>query len=119
MCNENMEKLESENCSEISNVIQGSAWKSPKNKFGNKIVIPFCIYHDDFDNQTTHVFFFASLCLLFGDNKTMNKLMGLTQCLIKVGFCRICSCTVKDSKIMIKEDSTKLQTLKIMLWRRL
>lgn len=48
-----MDTLESENFMEISNVVQGSAWKSRKMLFGNKIVIPYCIYHDDFEPGNT------------------------------------------------------------------
>lgn len=63
----------------------------------------------EIDNQKTQVFF--SLCLLLGDNKAMNEVMGITQCFIKNGFCRMCSCTIKEIKKMVKEDPTKPRTV--------
>lgn len=181
-CKANMDRLETENGSVISNIIQGSSWKNRKHLFGNNIVIPYCLYHDDFEpgnslgansgvqalssffvhfptlpahiatslenifpilscktsqkkygfdqilqptiaelqileaegivleinNESVHVFF--SLCALLGDNKALNELMGITQCFIKNGFCRICSCTVDESKSMIIEDPDKIRT---------
>lgn len=52
-CKSYMDKLESESSSDISNIIQGSSWKTRKRSFGDKIVIPFCLYHDDFEPGNT------------------------------------------------------------------
>lgn len=51
-CKSNMDRLELD-CSEISNVIQGTAWKNRKEAYGNKLVIRYCIYHDDFEPGNT------------------------------------------------------------------
>lgn len=182
-CQLYMETLENDRSDIMSNVIQGTSWKIRKERFGNKMVIPFCLYHDDFEPgntlgansgvQALSSFFvhfptlpphiatalenifpifscktaqkkygldkilhpiieelqrieeegiileiadkkiqvFFSLCLLLGDNKALNEMMGITQCFIKNGFCRICSCTVEESKYLCKEDSSKLRTV--------
>lgn len=54
---------------------------------------------------------YFSLCLLLGDNKALNELMGLTQCFIKNGFCRMCSFSVEESQTMITENLSKLRTV--------
>lgn len=61
-------------------------------------------------NNKQHKVYF-SLCLLLGVNKALNELMGLTQCFIKNGFCRMCSCSVEESQTMITENLSKLRTV--------
>lgn len=51
------------------------------------------------------------LCLLIADNKALNELVGMTQCFSKYGFCRICYCTLEESKYMTTEDNGKLRTV--------
>lgn len=38
--------------------------------------------------------------------------MGITQCFIKNGFCRICSCTVEETHTLTKEDPLKIRNVK-------
>lgn len=52
-CTEYMKELESNTEAIISNVIQGSSWKNRKKNFGSKIVIPYSLYHDDFEPGNT------------------------------------------------------------------
>lgn len=35
----------------ISNVVQGEAWKSKKQNFGDRIVFPYYLYQDDYENN--------------------------------------------------------------------
>lgn len=182
-CLNYMQILENETGDEISNVTQGSSWKNRKEYFGSKIVVPFCLYHDDFepgntlgansgvqslssffihfpslpphiatsleniipilccktkqktygfdkilyptilelrkieeegivmniDGKFTTVYF--ALCLLLGDNKALNELVGFTHCFIKTGYCRICFCTAEEAKYMVYEDTSKIRTV--------
>lgn len=181
-CTEYMKVLESNTEAMISNVIQGSSWNERKKHFGSKIVIPYCLYHDDFepgntlgansgvqalssffvhfptlpphiatslenifpifccktnqkkygfdkilhssivdfckleeeglvlniDGENIQVYF--ALCVLLGDNKALNELMGLTFCFVKDGYCRNCTCTVEETKYLAVEDTSKLRT---------
>lgn len=51
----NMAKLEADISLELSNVIQGSAWKTRKQKFGNKTVIPYCTFFVHFPTLPPHI----------------------------------------------------------------
>lgn len=52
-CTSYITELENDNNNIIRNVIHGTAWKNRKTQFGNKIMIPFCLYHDDFEPGST------------------------------------------------------------------
>lgn len=38
---------------QLTNIIQGQSWLERKRGFSSKIVIPFCLYHDDFEPGNT------------------------------------------------------------------
>lgn len=181
-CTDYMKKLEGND--QLTNFIQGESWLERKKNLSSKTVIPFFLYHDDFEpgnslgaksgiqSMCSFFVFFPTLpphiatslenilpilscltsqkkygldkilhltlqsfklleetgivlnidgenirvhfelCLLIGDNKALNELAGMTLCFVKDGFCRICYCTVEESKCMISENKEKLRTVK-------